>query len=132
MYLGTMFLLMMVMTAGAFMISAGSVVLLRTYAFLSNAVEARATVHSSEQYYTGKVFRYRTRDNNYIEVPAMRGTQQYNVGDEVPILYHARNPKTAYIKRRQNWWLMPSITAVAGVGFALTGLAGLIGRVPLQ
>jgi hypothetical protein len=127
--LGTMFVLMMVMISGAFMIAAGSVVLLRTYAFLRNAVEARAMVHASEAAYAGKVFRYRTRDDDYIEVPAMRGTLHYQVGEEVPILYHARSPKTAYIRHPRHWWVMPGITAVAGVAFALAGLAGLAGRV---
>jgi hypothetical protein len=129
MYLGTMFLLMMVMISGAFMIAAGSVVLLRTFTFMRYAVEARAMVHASDAHFAGKVFRYRTRDNNYIEVPAMRGTLQYQIGEEVPILYNARNPKTAYIKHPQNWWMWPSVTMVAGLAFAFIGLAGLVGRV---
>ncbi len=128
--MGTMFVLMMVMVAGAYMIAAGSVVLLSTYTFLSNAVEARATVHSTQTHHSGKVFRYRTRDNNIIEVPAMQGTVHYGIGEEVPILYHARNPKKAFIKRhRPNWWVAPLITTVAGITCACIGLAGLVGRV---
>ena len=119
------------MVAGTFMIAAGSVVLFRIFTFLTNADKARATVHSSDGHYSGKMFRYRTQDDNYVEVPTMRGTLHYRIGEEVPIFYHAHNPKTAFIKHKQTWWLMPSVTAIAGVAFALMGLFDLIGKVPL-
>ena len=129
----TMFVLMMVMIAGAYMMAAGSVVLVTTYTFLSNAIEARATVYASNVYHSGKVFRYRTRDNRDIELPAMQGTLHYGIGDEVPILYHARKPKLAFIKRdRPNWWGWPLVTVMAGCAFALAGLAGMVGRVHIS
>ena len=129
-----LFLFMMIMVAGAYMMSAGSIVLLQglnsKLMLGSAACPTVATVCESE---TGaKVFRFVTHDGKRYELLARPGTLHYPVGANVPIVYHAQQPSIAHI-RHAGWmsmWFAPLCTLFLGVVFASVGFTNLVALAP--
>lgn len=111
------------LVSGAAMVAAGLVVLMRTSSFRSRAVETEAMVVVIDN--GTKVFHFFTRDDQRIELAAMAGTSRFNEGDRVRVLYDPKSPEIAEVKSESNWWLLPSISAVAGFVLLLIGATNL-------
>ena len=111
------------LVSGAAMLAAGLIVLWRTSTFLSRAVETDAMVVAGEN--GTKVFHFFTSDDRRVELAALMGTTRYEEGQRVRVLYDPTSPENAQVKRDSNWWLLPSITAIAGFIVMLIGVTNL-------
>jgi hypothetical protein len=109
------------LVSGAAMVAAGLIVLWRTSTYLTRAIETDAMVVVCED--GSKVFRFYTRDDQRIELAALAGTTHFEDGQRVRVLYDPAAPADAQIKRETNWWLLPSLAALAGFVLLLLGVS---------
>jgi hypothetical protein len=116
-------LYILLIVSGAVMLAAGGLVLYRTGSFLNAAVETTAIVYADAS--GAKSFHFTTDDERPIVLAALAGTTRYAEGEQVRVLYDPNYPENARIKRENNWWLLPILTAVVGLVLLISGASGL-------
>jgi len=107
------------------------IIYIRTRTFINNAQEVKGTVVEMVYRTSSKgsgsyapVYKFRTIDGQTIVVQDSLSSNppQFQVGQEIDVLYNPENPQKSYINKWMNLYFLPALLGGMGLAFGGVGV----------